>query len=282
MRDGLKGIGLRTKHYPEILKGDVTIDWFEIISENFMDSGGRPLQILEKIRSDFQIAMHGVSLNIGSPDPINRDYLKRLKKLSNKIQPRMITDHLCWGGVEGRNWHDLLPVPMTEAMVKHISKKIRQTQDVLERKIALENISTYLRFKDDELTAWEFTKAILEEADCNLLLDVNNVYVNQFNHHEDGTEFIRNIPRGRVVQYHLAGHSDHKDFLFDTHDAAVISPVWKLFQLAVEVHGPQPWIVEWDDQIPSLATVEAESKKAAAIVHYVKEKASESLQAKIL
>lgn len=266
---GLSGIGLRSVHYQDILAGRSTVDWFEVISENFMDTGGRPLRILEKIRADKPIAMHGVSLNIGSPDPINRDYLLRLKRLADRIQPIVVTDHLCWGGVEGRNWHDLLPVPMNYEMVRHIATKVKQVQEVLERPIALENISTYLRFEADELKEWEFTKAVIEEADCHLLLDVNNAYVNSFNHGDDAMEFISKMPAERVVQYHLAGHSNLEDFLFDTHDSVIIPEVWKLFQWAVKNIGPRRFLIEWDDQIPPLEEVEDQARRAQAIVNKV-------------
>jgi uncharacterized protein (UPF0276 family) len=263
---GFSGIGLRSVHYQEILAGKATVDWFEIISENYMDTGGRPLSILEKIRADFPVCMHGVSLNIGSPDPINKNYLKRLKRLADRIQPELVTDHLCWGGVKGRNWHDLFPVPMTSEMIQHIAQKVRQVQDILERPIALENISTYLRFEADEMSEWQFTKSVLEEANCQLLLDINNAYVNAFNHGDDALEFIRNMPAERVVQYHLAGHSNLDDFLFDTHDAPLIPEVLKLFQFAVERIGPRRFLIEWDDRIPSLAEVETQAQRAQAVM----------------
>ncbi|MBN8554559.1 MAG: DUF692 domain-containing protein [Deltaproteobacteria bacterium] len=266
---GLAGIGLRTSHYSEIRNGNARVDWFEIISENYIDSGGAPLSMIEKVREDHPIAMHGVSLNIGSSDKVDKNYLKKLKELKNRISPFVISDHLCWGGIEGRHWHDLFPVPMTEEAVKHISKKIRQTQEILESRIALENISTYLRWAADELSETEFTKAILQEADCDLLLDVNNIYVNSFNHDLDAYDFISKMPAERVVQFHLAGHSNLKTFLFDTHDAEVISPVWDLFRHAIQTIGPRKFLVEWDDKIPELKVVEAEAFKAQKIIDKV-------------
>lgn len=260
------GIGLRSKHYPNVLRGEARVGWFEIITENYVDTGGQPLHILEKVRADFPIGMHGVSLNIGSSDPVDKKYLKKVKAFKNRIRPAIVTDHLCWGGIEGRNWHDLLPVPMTSEMVKHITKKVKQVQETLETTIALENISTYLRFKNDDLKEWEFTRAILEEADCHLLLDVNNVYVNSINHGMDAFEFIGKMPAERVKQYHLAGHSTFENFLFDTHDHPVCDPVWDLFKHASRVIGPRPFILERDDHIPELKIVEDEALHAGRLM----------------
>lgn len=262
---GFRGLGLRTENYPEILRGEASVDWFEIITENYIHTEGRPLRVLEKLRADFEFRMHGVSLNIGSPDPVDRHYLKGVKKLAEILQPQWVTDHFSWGALEGRHWHDLFPVPMNEEMVKHISQRIKQVQEILERPIALENISAYLRFRADELKEWEFIRAILEESGCFLLLDINNVYVNSFNHSEDPVEFIQSVPKDRVIQYHLAGHSDLDDFLFDTHDAPMVPNVLKLFQTALACIGPRPYMIEWDDKIPSLRELETELLRASAV-----------------
>jgi uncharacterized protein (UPF0276 family) len=259
------GIGLRPPHYSEVLSGRSQVGWFEIISENFIDTEGKPLWVLEKVRENYRIGMHGVSLNIGSPDPVDFKYLAKIKNLMNRIEPSFVSDHLCWGGVEGRNWHDLLPVPMTEETKNHIVSKIQQVQDFLGRRLMLENISTYLRFKEDSIAEWDFVSAILEEADCLLLLDVNNVYVNSFNHGFDPKDYIRKIPAYRVVQYHLAGHTNLDTFLFDTHDHPIVDPVWDLFRFTVEEIGPRPFIVERDDHIPELVEVEAEAVQAEKI-----------------
>lgn len=263
------GIGLRPPHYSEILSGKFEVSWFEVISENFMDTEGRPLHVLEQIRALSPIGLHGVSLNIGSSDPVNVDYLTRLKTLIHRIQPQFVSDHLCWGGVEGRNWHDLLPLPMTESIARHTIEKILKVQDFLGQRICLENVSTYLRFKEDEMTEWEFIQFVAEQSDCFLLLDVNNVYVNAFNHAFDAQEFIQNIPAYRVMQYHLAGHSNYETFLFDTHDHAIDHPVWDLFKHTVKEIGPRPFIIERDDLIPSLRDVEAEALKAQSIIEDV-------------
>ncbi|MDB5037244.1 MAG: hypothetical protein JWQ35_772 [Bacteriovoracaceae bacterium] len=263
------GIGLRHPHYSAVLAGESKVGWFEVISENFMDTEGRPLHILEKVRENFPIGTHGVSLNIGSPDPINLPYLKKLKALIKRIEPYVVSDHLCWGGTEGKNWHDLLPLPMTEHTIEHVVQKIKQVQDILGQRIALENISTYLLFKEDEMPEWEFTKRIIEEADCYLLLDVNNIYVNSFNHGFDAKNFVREIPAYRVVQYHLAGHSNLETFLFDTHDHEIIDPVWELFEFTVNQIGPRPFIIERDDHIPELNVIEAEARRAEQIIEKV-------------
>jgi len=257
-----KGIGLRPPHYQEVLKNKPPVDFFEVISENFMDTGGRPLHILEKVRADYPIATHGVSLNIGSTDPVNPEYLKRLKVYIDRIQPSIVSDHLCWTGAHQRNWHDLLPLPMTEESAKHIITKVDQVQNLLGRKIALENTSTYLCFKDDEMSEPEFISKIVKQADCEILLDVNNIYVNSINHDFDPYEYVKLIPAQNVVQYHMAGHSDLGNFLFDTHDAPIIEPVWDLFHYTIENIGERPFIIERDDHIPAFAGLLREADTA--------------------
>ncbi len=261
----LTGIGLRPPHYEKVLRGESKMQWFEVISENFIDSGGRPLWILEQVRRDYSIGMHGVSLNVGSSDSLNKNYLKKLNELIKKIDPMIVSDHLCWGGVKGRNWHDLLPLPMTQKFVKHISDRILRVQDVLGRRIALENISTYVRFKEDEMAEWDFVTEIAQRSDSFILLDINNIYVNSFNHNFNAKDFIDYIPQERVVQYHLAGHSDLQDFLFDTHDQDVGEPVWELLKYASQKIGPRPFVIERDDNIPELSFLETEALQAAAI-----------------
>src|SRR5271166_4605664 len=223
------GVGLRTVHFSYILHEQPAVDWFEIISENFMDSSGRPRYILEQIAERYQIVMHGVSLSIGSDDPLNEDYLGKLKRLAREVKARWVSDHLCWTGVAGRNTHDLLPIPLNEATLAHVADRVRTVQEVLERPLVLENPSTYVGFADSTMTEWEFLTRLSEQTNCGLLLDVNNVYVSSVNHDFDPTEYIRNIPHHRVVQFHLAGHTNCGTHLIDTHDGEVIDPVWGLY-----------------------------------------------------
>ncbi len=256
------GLGLRTVHFPYILEHHPAVDWFEIISENFMDSGGRPRYILEQIAERYQIVMHGVALSIGSTDPLNFDYLTRLKRLASAVQARWVSDHLCWTGVAGRNTHDLLPIPLNEATLAHVTERIRIVQDYLERPLVLENPSTYVGFADSTMTEWEFLSRLADETDCGLLLDVNNVYVSSVNHDYDPTEYLRNLPHERVVQFHLAGHTHCGTHIIDTHDGAVIDPVWDLYALAHQLTGGAATLLEWDARIPPFPEVHAEVLKA--------------------
>ncbi|HZR18094.1 MAG TPA: DUF692 domain-containing protein [Verrucomicrobiae bacterium] len=256
------GVGLRTVHFDYILEHQPPVDWFEIISENFMDSRGRPRHVLTQIAERYPVVMHGVSLSIGSTDPLDFEYLKKLKGLACEIQPRWISDHVCWTGVAGRNTHDLLPMPLTEASLKHVVERIRVLQDYLERPFVLENPSTYVGFTGSTLSEWEFLARMAQEADCGLLLDVNNVYVSSVNHDFDPEEFIRSVPHERVVQFHLAGHTNLQTHLIDTHDGEVIDPVWKLYRLAHELTGGVSTLLEWDAKIPPFPVLHAEVLKA--------------------
>ena len=256
------GVGLRTVHFPHILHHKPAVDWFEIISENFMDSGGRPRYILEQIAERYPIVMHGVSLSVGSTDPLNFDYLIRLKRLAGEVKARWVSDHLCWTGVAGRNTHDLLPIPLNEATLVHVAQRVKTVQEVLERPLVLENPSTYVGFADSTMTEWEFLGRLAEETGCGLLLDVNNVYVSSVNHDFDPTEYIRNVPHERVVQFHLAGHTHCGTHIVDTHDGAVIDPVWELYRLAHQLTGGAATLLEWDAKIPSFPEVHAEVLKA--------------------
>lgn len=259
------GIGLRTPHYSEILKTLPKVDWFEAVSENFMDSGGRPLSILEKIRSHYPVALHGVSLSIGSVDPLNQDYLKRLKTLADRIDPFVVSDHLCWTGVDNQNLHDLLPLPFTEEAIEFIVERVDGVQNFLGRKILLENVSTYVTYQHSVMPEWEFLVEIAKRSGCGILLDLNNVYVNSKNHGFDPIEYIQNVPGSLVGQFHLAGHTDMGKYLFDTHSAKVVEPVWDLYEKALALYGPVTTLIEWDDQIPDLAGLMAEAEKAKAI-----------------
>jgi uncharacterized protein (UPF0276 family) len=256
------GVGLRTVHFQHILQEQPQVDWFEIISENFMDSGGRPRHVLEQIAERYPIVMHGVSMSIGSTDPLNIEYLKKLKKLASAVGARWVSDHLCWTGVAGLNSHDLLPIPLNEETLRHVVERIRVVQDLLERPLVLENPSSYVTFADSTMTEWEFLTRMSEEADCGLLLDVNNVYVSSRNHDFDPREYIENVPHERIVQCHLAGHTNLGTHIIDTHDDHVINPVWELYRLAHQLTGGVSTLLEWDAKIPEFPVVHAEVLKA--------------------
>jgi uncharacterized protein (UPF0276 family) len=257
------GVGLRPPHYGHVLEQRPAIDWFEVISENFMIAGGRPLRVLEQVRADYPIVLHGVSLSIGSTDPLREDYLTRLRALAARIEPAWISDHVCWTGVGGHNLHDLLPLPYTEDALDHVVERVRRVQDALGRRIALENVSSYLRYCDSALSEWEFLAALAERADCAILLDVNNVFVSAFNHAFDARDYLDGLPVERVVQFHLAGHSDHGTYLLDTHDHPVRDEVWELYAAAVRRFGALSTLIEWDDQIPPFERLQAEARRAA-------------------
>jgi hypothetical protein len=260
------GIGLRRDHYGTVLSERPEIPWFEVISENFMVPGGRPRHILERVRAHYPVALHGVSLSIGSAEPLHRDHLAHLRELVRWVEPAIVSDHLCWTSLGGHNSHDLLPLPFTAEAVRTSASKIRQVQDVLGRQILVENVSSYVAFRSSEMSEWEFVGAVAEEADCHLLLDVNNVYVNARNQGFDPVRYLDGLPVGRVRQFHLAGHEDHGALLIDTHDAPVCDPVWALFQHAVSRFGPQPALIERDANIPPLAELVAEARRADAVL----------------
>lgn len=260
------GVGLRSVHYPYIMQHWPAVDWFEVISENYMDSQGRPLHVLEQIAERYPIVMHGVSMSIGSSDPLNMDYLQKLKRLANIVNARWVSDHLCWTGVLGRNSHDLLPVPLNEETLAHVVGRIRTVQEVLERPLVLENPSSYIEFAASTMPEWQFLSEMASQADCGLLLDVNNVYVSSINHDFDPVEFIRNVPHQRVVQFHLAGHTNMGTYCIDTHDGPVIDPVWALYRLAYELTGGVSTLLEWDASIPPFEEMHAEVLKAR---HYI-------------
>lgn len=252
------GLGLRPAHYADFLDGPRNVDWLEIISENYMVQGGKPLAMLESIRRDYPVVMHGVSMSIGSTAPLDRQYLAALKRFADHIQPAWVSDHLCWTGVHGTNLHDLYPLPYTDEAVRHVTARIRQVQDMLERRLVIENISSYLSYADSTMSEWAFIAAIADEADCHLLLDVNNIHVSSVNHGFDALAFIGGIPATRVQQIHLAGHSNRDGFLIDTHDAAVADPVFDLYAAACRRFGQVSSMIERDDSIPPLAELLAE------------------------
>lgn len=259
------GLGLRTQHYEDILNYLPDIDWFEIISENYLIPGGKPLYYLHKIREHYPMVMHGVSLSLGSSDPIQWDYLKQVKELASRIEPVWISDHLCWTGVNGLNMHDLLPVPYTKEIILHIVSRLTQIQDYLKKPFLIENVSSYLGYKQSEMTEWEFITSILRQSGCYMLLDVNNVYVSAMNHGFDPMDYLNALPPEKIMQIHLAGHSNCGNYLIDTHDASVIDPVWELYEKAVQRFGSVSTMIERDNHIPPLADLLTELGKAREI-----------------
>ncbi|ANX04605.1 DUF692 domain-containing protein [Immundisolibacter cernigliae] len=260
------GLGLRKEHFADLLATPpASVDWFEAISENFMVAGGKPLAVLEQVRRDFPLVLHGVSLSIGGIDPLSADYLDRLAALIDGIEPAWVSDHLCWTGVDGVNLHDLLPLPYTQESLDHVAGRVRQVQDRLRRRLVLENPSTYLTAAGNSLTEWEFLAALAEETDCLLLLDVNNVYVSACNHGFDPLQYLAAIPPARVVQLHIAGHRDVDGFKIDTHDAPVCDAVWALYAQAAQRFPAAATLLERDDAIPPLPELIAELDRARAI-----------------
>ena len=259
------GVGLRREHFERVLAGPVGVDWFEIVSENFMVRGGRPLHVLERVRRDYPLVLHGVSLSIGSSDPLRSDYLDALSALIERVEPAWVSDHLCWTGIGGHNAHDLLPLPYTEEALAHVTRRVLQVQERLGRRIALENVSSYLEFAGSTLPEWEFLAELARRADCGILLDVNNVYVSAANHGFDAAKYLEAIPAERVWQVHLAGHSDRGSHLLDTHGSPVCEEVWQLYRQATRRLGAVASLVEWDEHVPDWETLEAESRRARAI-----------------
>ena len=259
------GLGLRTPHYEAVLNEPHAIDWLEVITENYLCPGGKPLDYLERIRARFPLVMHGVSLSIGSTDPPDRDYLAQVRTLARRIEPEWISDHLCWTGVERRNMHDLLPLPYTQEALSTVVAHIGEVQDLLGRQLVVENVSSYLSYRSSEMEEWEFLREVAERADCAILLDVNNIYVSSINHGFDPHAYLAAIPRSRVRQIHLAGHSDMGGHLIDTHDHPIIDPVWNLYRAAIAQFGPVPTMIERDDNIPALSELVAELQVARDI-----------------
>ncbi len=260
------GVGLRHTHVDYILDHHPNVDWFEIISENYMDSRGRSRHVLDRIAERYPVVMHGVSLSIGSTHPLDMPYLKQLKRLADDIGAVWVSDHLCWTRVLGCNTHDLLPLPLTKDALTHVVERIRIVQDVLERPLVLENPSTYVTFAADTMPEWAFISRMAEATDCLLLLDVNNVYVSSYNHGFDPVEYVQSVPHERVVQIHLAGHTHCQTHLIDTHDGRVAEPVWRLYQLAYQLTGGVSTLLEWDAHVPPFPDLHAEVLKAKQYV----------------
>ena len=259
------GVGLRPKHYREFLETAPAVDWVEAISENFMGVGGRPLAVLEKVRRDRPVVLHGVSLGIGSVEPLDARYLKDWKALIDRIEPSIVSDHLCWGRAHGRYSHDLLPEPFTQEAVQRVAERVKQAQDFLGRRIALENVSSYLTFKQSEMTEWDFLAQVASAADCDILLDVNNIFVSSRNHGFDPDAYLAGVPVDRVAQIHLAGHQRRPEIIIDTHDGPVSDEVWALYARALARFGQVPTLIEWDDAVPPLEELLAEAQKARVI-----------------
>lgn len=259
------GLGLRPEYYDTILETKPAVDWFEIISENYMVDGGKPLHYLDAIRADYPMVMHGVSLSIGSTDPLDWNYLKQLKQLIQRVEPAWVSDHVCWATQGGHNLHDLLPLPCTEETTRHVAERMAQVQDFLGQRILLENASTYLNFADAEMTEWEFYREVVERSDCLMLLDINNIYVCARNHNFDPHTYLMHMPPERVQQIHVAGHSDYGDYVVDTHDHPVCDPVWDLFAQGVKHLGPVSAMIERDDRFPPFAELMAELETMRAI-----------------
>jgi uncharacterized protein (UPF0276 family) len=277
------GLGLRPQHYDAILAAPepygqpngepnggssgrpLAIDWLEVITENYLVPGGKPLSYLERVRERFPLVMHGVSLSIGSTDAIDKEYLQSVRALAARIEPHWISDHLCWTGVAGQNLHDLLPLPYTEEALANVVSHVTQVQDALGRQILLENVSSYLTFHASEMTVWDFLREVATRADCNILLDINNIYVSSVNHGFDPLEYLRAIPPSRVRQFHLAGHSDMDGHLIDTHDHPIAAAVWELYSQALAQFGDVPTMIERDDNIPELSELVAELDVARSL-----------------
>ncbi|MCG7873986.1 MAG: DUF692 domain-containing protein [Candidatus Thiodiazotropha lotti] len=263
------GLGLRTQHYNDFLAGPQPVEWLEVISDNYMVEGGKPLAMLDKIRADYPMVMHGVSMSIGAIDSLDKNYLRKLKVLEQRIEPMWVSDHLCWAGVHGRILHDLLPLPYTNEALQIIKRNVNEAQEVLQRPLVLENVSSYVEYKASEMTEWEFLTEISQATGCQILLDINNIYVSAFNHGFDPLRFIEGVPADRVVQFHLAGHLNNGDHLIDTHDHPVCDGVWDLYRQALMHFGYIPTMIERDANIPPLAELLSELDIARSIANDV-------------
>ncbi|MES2674696.1 MAG: DUF692 domain-containing protein [Pseudomonadota bacterium] len=259
------GLGLRSEHYNDFINGDVAVDWLEILTENYMVPGGKPLYYLDKIREHYPVVMHGVSLSIGGVDPLNLDYLRELKTLAQRVEPKWISDHLCWTGTQGINLHDLLPLPYTQEALQHLITRVTQVQDFLGQRILLENVSSYLSYQHSTISEWEFVRELANKADCLILLDINNIHVSAHNHNFDPLTYLDAMPPERIQQIHLAGHLNKGDYSIDTHDHEIVDAVWSLYTEAVAKFGHISTMIERDDDIPELEILLIELQKARRI-----------------
>ncbi len=259
------GLGLRKEYYEAVLQQHPAVDWFEIISENYMVRGGKPLYYLDAVRERYPLVMHGVSLSIGGTDPLNFDYLRDLQALITRTQPCWVSDHLCWTGQGGHNLHDLMPLPYTDEAIQHVANRVKTVQEFLGQRILLENVSSYVSYQHSQMNEWEFYRAVVEEADCLMLLDINNIYVSSRNHDFNPLDYLNGIPVERVQQFHLAGHEDHIDYVIDTHDHPVVDPVWELYAAALARFGAVSTMIERDDRMPPFEELLAELQQARDI-----------------
>jgi len=267
------GLGLRKEHYENVLAERPDVDWFEIISENYMVEGGKPIDYLTRIREHYPMVMHGVSMSMGSTEPLDFTYLKKLKTLIKRVEPAWFSDHLCWTGVNGLNLHDLMPLPYTEEAIKHVVERISTVQDYIGQQMLVENVSSYVSYNDSQITEWEFLKEVAERADCFILLDINNIYVSAYNHNFDPYEYLTAMPSDRVMQFHLAGHTHENNLIIDTHDHPVSDPVFDLYDKAVQHFGRVSTMIERDDNIPPLNELldELEHARRIAENHFKKD-----------
>jgi len=265
------GVGLRSCHYSYILQHRPPIPWFEALSDNYMVDGGPALHYLDVVREHYPMVLHGVGLSLGSTDPLSQEYLNKLRTLVHRVNPSWVSDHLCWISVKGHYFHDLLPLPYTKEVIQHVADRIRQVQDCLGLPILIENVSSYFEYNKNEMTEWEFVNTVAEKADCFILLDINNIYVSAMNHHFDPQTYVRSIDCERVKQFHLAGFSDKRRFLFDSHGEMIHQPVWDLYQVALRRFGPIPTLIEWDENIPKFPILQAEAEKAQSIMNEMME-----------
>jgi len=260
------GLGLRASHYQEIFETKPDVPWFELLSDNYMAAGGLPIQRAEKVRQDYPITLHGVGMSLGSADPLNTDYLKRLKVLADRLEPHYVSDHIAWVSVDGKYTHDLLPLPYNQDMLQHLSDRIQQVQDYLGRTILIENPSSYLSFDSSDMSEADFIRQLSLSSGCELLLDVNNIYVSAMNHGFDPYQYLESIPQDKVKEIHLAGYEQMDGYLFDTHGHSVKPPVWDLYRAALKRFGSVPTLIEWDTDVPEFSTLLVEAKKADAFM----------------
>jgi uncharacterized protein (UPF0276 family) len=260
------GIGLRAPHVRQVREERPAVPWLEVHSENYFADGGPALAALTAIRADYPLSLHGVGMSLGSTDPLDRAHLVKLARLIARVDPALVSEHLCWSGVAGRALNDLLPLPYTEESLAHVCARVSEVQDFLGREIAVENVSSYLAFADATIPEWEFVAAVARRTGCRLLCDVNNIHVNAVNHGFDADRYLAALPPEAVAEIHLAGFDASGPCLIDTHGAPVAAPVWALYRRAIARFGPVPTLIEWDTDIPPLATLLAEAAKAKAIL----------------